>query len=622
MIQFKGAQARDGAAGGARAGAHAGTRANTQTRTHASTRQPDRRQILAGDIVTMEAGRAVLRQGRVCIDGAAIAAILAAGEPPPAGFGNVEVVYTGGTIFPGLIDLHNHLTYNMLPLWQVPKRYTNRNQWRTEEASYQSDVARPASLLARHPDVDYTRAIIRFAECRSLFGGVTTAQGMSLSSTNGMRKLFEGLVRNVEQPGEHGWPTAGCQTLDYRPDEIASKLVPALATGMPFLYHLSEGTDRVARQRFRDLRLADGSWAVGKTMICIHCVGLKSRDFNVMARTAGMVWSPTSNLLLYGRTADVAAAKRRGVPIALGADWSPSGCKNLLGELKVARAVSTKRGGLFTPRELVGMVTSVPAAMLGWGGHVGTLAAGLRADLLVIEGTHADPYTALIDAGETAIRAILIDGRIRVGEAGALTAGDPLTSETFTIGGKQYHIDLVEEGDDAMGGMTLAAAVDKLAYGLAHLPELAQESVQSPPAPAPAPPPAPAPHAAFMARDAAPEARPEWRLELEMEDGGHGHGHGQGNEQGSGHGHDDGDGHGHDLGPGFGPARSAGLAGPFSSLASAPFAAPFAETVPRAEAPVRPMALDPLTAVDDERFIERLLGNPNLPGYVRKSLRQ
>ena len=40
----------------------------------------------------------------------------------------------------------------------------------------------------------------------------------------------------------------------------------------------------------------------------------------------------------------------------------------------------------------------------------------------------------------------------------------------------------------------------------------------------------------------------------------------------------------------------------------------------RAEAPVRPMALDPLTAVDDARFIERLLCNRNLPAYVRRSL--
>ncbi|WP_165390709.1 amidohydrolase family protein [Pseudoduganella lutea] len=526
-----------------------------------------RRKILAGDVVTMDAGRRIVRHGRVCIDGAAIAAVLAPGEPLPAGFGDVDVTETAGTIFPGLVDLHNHLTYNMLPLWQVQKRYTNRNQWRTQEASYQSDVARPASLLARHPDPGYTRAIIRYAECRSLFGGVTTAQGMSLSSSHGTRKLFEGLVRNVEQPLEHDWPIAGCQTLDFHPEEIRSKLVPALATGMPFFYHLSEGTDRLARQRFRDLLLNDGRWAVGKSMICIHCVGLKSRDFSVMARTAGMVWSPTSNLLLYGRTADVAAAKKRGVPIALGADWSPSGCKNLLGELKVARAVSARRstGGdsLFTPRELVEMVTSVPATMLGWAKHIGSIATGLRADLLVIDGTHADPYTALIDAGESAIRAILIDGRIRVGEAAAFTVGDPLTSESFTIGGKEYHIDLVEEGDDAMGGMTLAAAVDKLAHGLAHLPELAEESAQ----PAPA-----------MARGAAPE----WRLDLEMED------------------HDD---HVH-----MGARAHAAPAG--IALRAA------------ADTPVRRMALDPITAVDDNRFIERLLGNPNLPGYVRKSLRQ
>ncbi|WP_426780430.1 hypothetical protein [Pseudomonas aeruginosa] len=53
-----------------------------------------------------------------------------------------------------------------------------------------------------------------------------------------------------------------------------------------------------------------------------------------------MASSPLSNLLLYGETADVAAAKATGVAIALGRDWSPSGSKNLPGELKTARLVS------------------------------------------------------------------------------------------------------------------------------------------------------------------------------------------------------------------------------------------------------------------------------------------
>ena len=32
-------------------------------------------------------------------------------------------------MFPGLIELHNHLAYNALRLWQVPKKYNNRDQW-------------------------------------------------------------------------------------------------------------------------------------------------------------------------------------------------------------------------------------------------------------------------------------------------------------------------------------------------------------------------------------------------------------------------------------------------------------------------------------------------------------
>ena len=46
-----------------------------------------------------------------------------------------------------------------------------------------------------------------------------------------------------------------------------------------------------------------------------------------------------------------------GILIGLGSDWSPTGSKNLLGELKVARLVSQALGGLFTDREIVAMAT-------------------------------------------------------------------------------------------------------------------------------------------------------------------------------------------------------------------------------------------------------------------------
>ena len=72
--------------------------------------------------------------------------------------------------------------------------------------------------------------------------------------------------------------------------------------------------------------------------------------------------------------------------IALGSDWSPSGSKNLLSELKVARAWSDRQGGVFTPRELVAMATINPARMLKWDAALGSIEPDKRADFVVLKG--------------------------------------------------------------------------------------------------------------------------------------------------------------------------------------------------------------------------------------------
>ncbi len=74
-----------------------------------------------------------------------------------------------------------------------------------------------------------------------------------------------------------------------------------------------------------------------------------------------LIWSPRSNLELYGSTADVAAAKAAHVKIALAPDWSPTGSDGLLAELNYAAAWNdTQTPHPFTDRELVAMATSTP----------------------------------------------------------------------------------------------------------------------------------------------------------------------------------------------------------------------------------------------------------------------
>ncbi len=63
----------------------------------------------------------------------------------PAGSAARAVVDVGSSlVMPGLVDLHNHLAYNTLPLWTEPTRTTpwpHHNAW-TRAPSY-ARVARP-----------------------------------------------------------------------------------------------------------------------------------------------------------------------------------------------------------------------------------------------------------------------------------------------------------------------------------------------------------------------------------------------------------------------------------------------------------------------------------------------
>jgi imidazolonepropionase-like amidohydrolase len=68
--------------------------------------------VLNGSVVTMNAAHDVWPDGAVYIDGNQIVSAGDRAAPAPPGFAGALVVETGGFIFPGLIELHNHLSYD------------------------------------------------------------------------------------------------------------------------------------------------------------------------------------------------------------------------------------------------------------------------------------------------------------------------------------------------------------------------------------------------------------------------------------------------------------------------------------------------------------------------------
>ena len=85
-----------------------------------------------GKVVTMDSS--IIDDGAVYCRRGVIAAVQRRTGPAPAGFETSVRLDTQGVIYPGLIDLHNHLNCNVLPLWNRPEKYGDRYEWRAAAA--------------------------------------------------------------------------------------------------------------------------------------------------------------------------------------------------------------------------------------------------------------------------------------------------------------------------------------------------------------------------------------------------------------------------------------------------------------------------------------------------------
>jgi hypothetical protein len=183
-------------------------------------------------------------------------------------------------------------------------------------------------------------------------------------------------------------------------------------------------------------------------------------DFDELARHgASVVWSPVHDLTLYGKTLDIKAAHAAGVQLGIGPSWSLTGSKNLLWELKWARAVVNTSGAPLSERDLVAAATRGGADILGWSSLVGSLEAGKRADLLVLDGVSGDPYKRLVDAIEQDVKLVMVNGAACYGETDLMRQLGRGT-EHRTITGRDRSFDL--RSDDVSDDLPSVEQAERL----------------------------------------------------------------------------------------------------------------------------------------------------------------
>ena len=332
----------------------------------------------------------------------------------------VKVHETGGVIVPGLIDLHGHPEFNVFAAWEPPKQFPNRYSWRGSEL-YQ--------LLVRGPQNKLLKALppktqLRYAEIRALIGGVTAIQGTGEAATS---YQDEALVRNVDKwifGGQVGRSLIDLPSGDFGKAGLDSILAGIEAGEVKAFYvHLAEGRSDNDRSLREFDKLANELKSLSDKTVVIHGTALTKAQLSDMKDVgAKLVWSPQSNLRLYGETTKAADALKLKLPIGLGADWLPSGSTSLLAELKVARRELIHQGGKPTAKQLVNMVTRDAAKIAGLQDKLGALEPGRPADLVVFERREQDPWENVVAADPSWVELVMIDGDLAYGREDTLTA--------------------------------------------------------------------------------------------------------------------------------------------------------------------------------------------------------
>ena len=458
---------------------------------------PARLLIKGATVVTMDRRRNVIPDGRVLVEGNTIAAVWRPGHRP-AGVrtAGAKVITVGprSLLFPGLINLHDHPNFGVLPPWPTPSSheiptagkpgpapYANRYQWNTNSPDeYDRLVRNPSSALNPSSGLGLGGELVKYTEVGAVLGGETAIQGAGANPESDAS-----LVRNIDTgafDARIAPPRVGpIETFTGPP---ADSLRDGMRAGLydAWMVHLAEGvrdSDRrpgdsvSSRAEFQTL--ADRGLLTDETVV-LHGTALQRPDFARMHRAgsprtdrtgdgrgAKLVWSPRSNLVLYGETTRVFEALAERVLVSLGTDWTPSGSGTLLDELKVASrvlrgreslagrrglvprlAVRGKRGQararaeIALDRALVEMTTRNPAISLRWNDRVGTIAKGMRADLLLVtrpvassvKGVPPSPYRRLIDASERDVMLVTVDGQPLAGSVPLMRKLKPGDFET------------------------------------------------------------------------------------------------------------------------------------------------------------------------------------------------
>ncbi|HEX9631658.1 MAG TPA: amidohydrolase family protein [Gemmatimonadales bacterium] len=325
---------------------------------------------------------------------------------PATGRPALSIALGPGELRPGLINAHDHLHRNHYPRLGSPP-YPDAYAWGNDlHRRYADQIARARTFPPRDA--------LLFGALKNLLGGATTVVHHDF----------------WDSAFDHGFPVRVVRLRTAHSLGFETELGLAARaeehTGRPLCMHVAEGVNRQAAD---EVRLLAERGLLDRRLIAVHVVGVDEEGTRRLAGAgAAIVWCPTSNLFLFGRTApaDLFAS---GMDVLLGTDSLLTGAGTLLDELVAAR-----RMGRLDNRRLIEAVGPTAARRLGV--PVPSLAPGVAADLVHLR-------RPLPDAQPGDVSLVLVAGRPRLADESfaRLFAHCNIATEPLTVRGHRMLVE-------------------------------------------------------------------------------------------------------------------------------------------------------------------------------------
>ena len=423
---------------------------------------PPSNKVFKGTLIGVGQDFKTILKGAIRIENNLIAQI---GEASKINLNDAIVIDFGGDIIsPGFINAHDHLSYN--EVYPQIKPRVKGHPWLYDDRYRWQGLGEP-QIKTSYPNgfsLNSMRAIEMYSSIRHILGGTTSIMGSLVGSPGLLRDLSVDCTPSLADTAAHtanprfckkdkdgklyspfsGFPIqavgAGISqvlpttaawnlrraTTDLNPTTGNIEPVPGINNNSQnwnygfiepeknkdaTLIHVGEGIDKYSTG---EIAAALKSNFTKTNLSFIHATAISKEQIKeVASRGINVIWSPRSNLSLYGYTTPVVELIKNKVNVSLSTDWIYSGSMNLLREFKCALSAfndyfNTEQGW----KQLIQMVTINPAKATATSDYIGTLDVGKRADISVFKKNDINPYKSILNSSTKDVSMVMVDGDI------------------------------------------------------------------------------------------------------------------------------------------------------------------------------------------------------------------